>query len=73
MLHDEEDIHKKVECPLLVLWGANGFVAKTYDVLDVWQKYATQLRGRAIDNCGHFLPEEAPKTVIDELLLFFQP
>lgn len=68
--HDEEDMAKKVECPLLVLWGAKGFVDRTYDVLRVWSERAGQVEGRSLD-CGHFLPEEAPAAVCDELLRFF--
>jgi len=68
--HDEEDMNKKVGCPLLVLWGAKGFVNRTYDVLRVWHERAAQIEGKALD-CGHFLPEEAPTLVCDELLRFF--
>ncbi|MCP8687306.1 alpha/beta fold hydrolase [Marinobacterium sedimentorum] len=68
--HDEEDMNKKVECPLLVLWGARGFVNSTYDVLGVWSEHAKNVEGRALD-CGHFLPEEAPGVVFNDLLRFF--
>ncbi|MFT5426664.1 MAG: haloacetate dehalogenase [Gammaproteobacteria bacterium] len=70
LVHDEDDINKKVACPLLVLWGAKGFVNSTYDVLRVWQERAEQIEGRNLD-CGHFLPEEAPAAICDELLRFF--
>ncbi len=70
LVHDENDINKKIECPLLVLWGAKGFVNTTYDVLGVWRERAKQIEGRSLD-CGHFLPEEAPAAVCDELLRFF--
>jgi haloacetate dehalogenase len=69
-MHDEEDMNKKVRCPLLVLWGAKGFVHRTYDVLGVWREYAEYAEGKALE-CGHFLPEEAPATVCEELLRFF--
>ena len=68
--HDEEDINKKVQCPLLVLWGSKGFVNRTYDVLRVWHDRAEQVEGRALD-CGHFLPEEASAAVCEELFRFF--
>ncbi|MBT6636497.1 MAG: alpha/beta hydrolase [Candidatus Marinimicrobia bacterium] len=68
--HDEEDLNKKIQCPLLVLWGSKGFVDRTYDVLDVWQNRALDLKGKALD-CGHFLPEEAPVSVAEELQHFF--
>lgn len=69
--HDEEDFNKNlIECPLLVLWGDKGFVHRTYDVLDVWEKYAKQVQGKSL-NCGHFLPEEASLEVYKELNDFF--
>jgi haloacetate dehalogenase len=70
--HDRSDREagKKIICPLLVLWGSRGFVARSYDVLAVWRQYATQVEGRAVD-CGHFLPEERPDDVIAELEQFF--
>ena len=71
LVHDEEDMDKKVECPLLVLWSAKGFVNRTYDVLRVWHERAEQIEGRTLD-CGHFLPEEAPAAICDELLRFFK-
>jgi haloacetate dehalogenase len=59
--HDEVDAAagRRVECPMLVLWGAEGFVGRAYDVLDVWSNYADDVRGHALD-CGHFLAEEEP-------------
>jgi haloacetate dehalogenase len=68
--HDEDDMHLKVRCPLLVLWGSKGFVNRTYDVLRVWRDRAEQVEGGALD-CGHFLPEEAPEAVCEQLLRFF--
>ncbi|SFR42110.1 haloacetate dehalogenase [Marinobacter daqiaonensis] len=68
--HDEQDLENPVRCPLLVLWGSQGFVNRTYDVLGVWRQYAGQVEGRALD-CGHFLPEEAPVPVTGELIRFF--
>lgn len=69
--HDRDDrsAGRRVECPLLVLWGRRGFVHRSYDVLSVWEEYGKQVQGTALD-CGHFLPEEAPEAVIDELRRF---
>lgn len=69
--HDEADMHTRVETPLLVLWGTQGFVNRNYAVLDVWRERAANVQGKAL-NSGHFLPEETPDEVTDELLKFFQ-
>ena len=68
--HDEADLNRKIQCPLLALWGNKGFVHRTYDVLNVWRAWAQQVEGRPLD-CGHFLPEEAPASVCSEMLKFF--
>ena len=70
MRDDEKDRNKKIAMPLLVLWGNKGFVNRTYDVLNVWNEYASDVRGKSLD-CGHFLAEEKPDDVCKELIEFF--
>lgn len=60
LVNDKVDMNKKIAMPLLVLWAKNGLMGKTFDVLKIWQNYATNVQGKAI-NSGHFIPEEAPK------------
>lgn len=67
---DEKTRNRKLNTPLLVLWGEKGFVNKTYDVIKIWQDYANNVQGKTLP-CGHFLPEEKPNEVIDELKNFF--
>lgn len=69
--HDKEDRDKKIEVPLLVLWGEKGLVGKLYDVLGVWQQRAEKVLGKALP-CGHFLPEEAPEETFDALMGFLK-
>jgi haloacetate dehalogenase len=40
-------------------------------VLATWRDWADDVRGRAID-AGHFLAEEAPEEVYEELRAFFR-
>jgi haloacetate dehalogenase len=70
LLHDAADRGRRIACPLLVLWGAKGFIAQRYDPLAVWREYAADVRGRGLP-CGHFLPEEAPEETLAELRAFF--
>lgn len=69
LAHDRADAGRRLGMPLLVLWGARGFVGRNYDVLALWREKAADVRGAAID-CGHFLPEEAPTEVADYLREF---
>jgi len=67
--HAGGDGGKKVECPLLVLWGQRGTVGRLYDVMKIWREHAVNVRGKALPS-GHFLPEEVPEETLSELLAF---
>ncbi|MEU3183917.1 alpha/beta hydrolase [Streptomyces sp. NPDC006923] len=61
---------QKLAPPTLVLWGeASSFVAKGYEPMSVWDEYAADLRGTQLPG-GHFLPEEIPARITQELLDF---
>ena len=69
--HDQKDldIGRKIQCPLLCLWGEKGFVGKKYNVIAEWAKWATDVEGFGIP-CGHYLPEEAPEETLAAVLNF---
>ena len=68
--HDEADFGRNgIECPLLLLWGGQGVMGKLYDVEEVWQPYARDVRGASLD-AGHFLAEERPEETAHELMNF---
>ena len=75
LAHDRDDrkAGRKIQCPLLVLWGDANRVLQTYDMLDVWR----QVSGSAVEGhelpCGHYLPEEVPQEVMDAFQSFFKP
>ncbi len=73
LIHDEADAEegRKVECPLLALWGAAGVMERLYDVEEVWREYARDVRGKPVD-AGHFLAEERPGETARELLAFLE-
>ncbi|MDE3174712.1 MAG: alpha/beta hydrolase [Pseudomonadota bacterium] len=61
---------RRIVAPLLALWGAKGIPAKGEGPLEVWRRWAGDVRGEGID-CGHFLPEEAPAATARALADFF--
>jgi len=67
--HDRADLDRKLACPLLVLWGAEGVIERSYPVLEIWRERAQDVTGKALP-CGHFLAEEAPSETLAELLEF---
>jgi haloacetate dehalogenase len=69
--HDQLDLDsgKKMNCPLLCLWGAKGFVGRKYDMIHEWSKWVTHVQGLELP-CGHYLPEEAPEETLHAVLSF---
>lgn len=69
--HDRADLaaDRKVGCPLRVLWGAHGVVARCFEPLALWQEVAADVSGQAVP-CGHYIPEEAPEILREEMLAF---
>lgn len=68
--HDDADGDRKLDCPLLVLWGKNGVIETCFDALALWRERATDVRGHALPG-GHYLAEECPDLVAEELERFF--
>ncbi|MFS8973783.1 alpha/beta fold hydrolase [Cupriavidus necator] len=71
--HDRADREagRRLELPLRVLWGEHGVVARCFEPMALWQEVATDVSGRALP-CGHYLPEEAPEPLLEEMLGFFR-
>ncbi len=68
--HDRADLHRRVEVPLLVLWGARGVVGnRPVDPVTVWRERASDVRGASVD-AGHFLVEERPAETLAVLREF---
>jgi len=61
---------EKIRCPLLVLWGAKGRIEAWYNALAIWRGYcASEVSGGPVPS-GHYLAEEAPAEVAENLLAF---
>jgi microsomal epoxide hydrolase len=59
---------KKLEMPVLAFGGEQGSAPKMAESMKV---VANNVRGSAIPNCGHYIPEEAPEFLAKEMLAFF--
>jgi len=69
LAHDEADIARKIECPLLTIWGG-GPITKGAPNIEAWRERANDVRGFPLD-CGHFIPEEKPDETVTALREFF--
>lgn len=61
---------KRIECPLLVLWGAGRGPSRRGRFMATWRRWAADLQGEPMP-CGHFIPEEAPQESERALCNFF--
>lgn len=69
---DRADEDKRIEVPVLALWGGLGRLGAKFDVVGIWRQKARRAEGRAIESSGHFIPEESPEELAGALIPFFQ-
>jgi haloacetate dehalogenase len=60
--HDSSDLTRKIEQPLLALWGERGAMHPLYEVAETWRARASTVYAKALP-AGHWLPEECPAEV----------
>jgi haloacetate dehalogenase len=71
LVHDEADLHRKIEMPMLVLWGEKSHVNRSYRPVEAWRERAADVRGKMLP-CGHYPAEQAPEETYSELRAFFR-
>ena len=71
LAHDRDDLDEKIRCQLLVLWSEKGPFHRMYNVLQTWQARSVQARGRVMPT-GHFLPEQMPEELTQEIRAFLR-
>ena len=70
--HDRasEAAGEQVRCPTMVLWGERGVVARLFDPIADWTaKCSASVVGKALP-AGHFIPEEVPGLLMEDLAPF---
>lgn len=69
--HDrfDRDAGRKLQMPLLALWGEQGVVGRCFEPLKEWKLVADDVQGGALP-CGHYIAEEAPDALLDRVLPF---
>jgi haloacetate dehalogenase len=71
LVHDRKDLRRKLQMPVLALWGKHGVVGALFNCLADWREVAVDVRGKALA-CGHFIPEEKPAELLLELRRFLK-
>ena len=60
----------KLPMPVLALGGDRSW-GRRMEVVESLRRMATDVRGGVIENCGHWMPEEQPAALLEQLLAFF--
>lgn len=66
---NREFSRKPLDVPVLALGGSRSVGA---NMVGLAQNLASNVQGGAIDDCGHFVPEEKPDEVAEKLIEFFK-
>jgi haloacetate dehalogenase len=70
LVHDEADLGTKLSIPMLVLWGEESHVNRSYRPIEAWLERAVDVRGKML-SCGHYPAEQVPDETYAELRAFF--
>jgi haloacetate dehalogenase len=70
IVHDDADEDRRVNQPLLVLWGENGIIGRCFDPIALWRRRAKDVRGGPVPG-GHYLAEEIPDRITAAFADFF--
>jgi haloacetate dehalogenase len=69
--HDRDHETNRITCPVHVIWGEHGVVGRLFKPLEDWQvKCELPVTGKAVP-AGHFIPEQVPDLLLEEMLAFF--
>ncbi|MGY8986040.1 MAG: alpha/beta fold hydrolase [Sphingomonadales bacterium] len=74
LLADRKDYNtgNKIQVPLSVLWSKDGPIGRYFSPLKEWQKVAINVQGKELP-CGHYIPEEVPELLLENVEHFFIP
>lgn len=65
---------RKIRCPLMVLWGKQGIIEALLDARASWAEVCEEGMldaNSGIVDCGHYIPEEAPEDLTNNIKKFF--
>jgi haloacetate dehalogenase len=64
-------VGKKIACPVLVLSGDQYLSTGENQAVDIWKRWASDVRGSVIQS-GHFVAEEKPQEVLAAMVPFLK-
>jgi haloacetate dehalogenase len=72
LIHDQEfrDLGKKLAMPICALWGEKGVIHRCFNPISDWQEVFQEVTGHHLPS-GHYIPEEIPDILANEIRTFF--
>ncbi len=67
---DAENPRATIAEPVHCVWGNSCGIGGPFDVLKMWRPVAPKVTGRGLDACGHYVHEEQPGILAEELIAF---
>ena len=69
---EDEERGRRIQCPLMVLWGKSGIIEKCFDAVAEWKAVSdSSVVGESLD-CGHYIPEERPEELLAHITAFLK-
>jgi haloacetate dehalogenase len=68
---DSNDVSRILDLPSLILYGADGAMARAYDVPATWKSRLSRITAQGIPG-GHFFPDTAPDATAKALIGFLR-
>ena len=69
--HDAADLDRRVPCPTLILYGADGAMARAYDIPATWAPKCAHMTARTVPG-GHFFPDTHSRETLAALRAFLE-
>jgi haloacetate dehalogenase len=60
LVHDTEDLNRRVQCPALVFYGSKGVMARLFDLPAEWRARLADMTEAALPG-GHFFVDQFPQ------------
>lgn len=69
---DTADKDRKIDMPAMIVWGARGQPPeRAQEFQAIWRTFASRIEKAEGFNCGHYIAEEIPDTLLDRFVTFF--
>ena len=71
---DSDDYEKgrKIDCPVLLIWGEKSHVQEHFKPREVWPEYASNIVDMCMVPAGHYPQEQAPEQIYQALYKFLK-